>query len=162
MRQSLAGFRPEREADWKAFEALLARVEKRAPRSAVGRRAAVAAAALPLGIVVAVGGARDIARQCADRLSRIAVPARLFLSLRRTPRTDAQRIADFFLHDWPGAIRDLWRETLVSVALMLVGVGAGFRLVASDKSWFDAIIPAEPGRRPRPRRLGRAAAQHAL
>ncbi|RWK57534.1 MAG: stage II sporulation protein M, partial [Mesorhizobium sp.] len=53
-----------------------------------------------------------------------------------------QRIADFFLHDWPGAIRDLWRETLVSVALMFVGIGAGAWLVASDTGWFDAIIPA--------------------
>ena len=33
VRQSLASFRREREADWKAFEALLARVEKRAPRA---------------------------------------------------------------------------------------------------------------------------------
>ncbi|WP_245459052.1 hypothetical protein [Mesorhizobium sp. M1A.F.Ca.IN.022.06.1.1] len=33
VRQSLASFRQEREADWKAFEALLARVEKRAPRA---------------------------------------------------------------------------------------------------------------------------------
>jgi len=33
VRQSLASFRSEREADWKAFEALLARVEKRAPRT---------------------------------------------------------------------------------------------------------------------------------
>ncbi|TIX08106.1 MAG: stage II sporulation protein M, partial [Mesorhizobium sp.] len=33
VRQTLASFRQEREADWKAFEALLARVEKRAPRT---------------------------------------------------------------------------------------------------------------------------------
>ncbi|TJV11100.1 MAG: stage II sporulation protein M, partial [Mesorhizobium sp.] len=33
VRQSLASFRREREADWQAFEALLARVEKRAPRT---------------------------------------------------------------------------------------------------------------------------------
>ena len=56
---------------------------------AVGRRAAVAAAALSLDTVVAVGGARHVARQRADRLSRIAVPARLFLSLRRAPRLAA-------------------------------------------------------------------------
>ena len=86
VRQSLASFRQEREADWKAFEALLARVEKRAPRTLVGRRAAVAAAALPFGAVVAVGGARDVARQCAGRLSGSALPARLFLSLRRAAR----------------------------------------------------------------------------
>jgi len=28
-----------------------------------------------------------------------------------------QRIGDFFLRDWPAAIRDLWRETWASVGL---------------------------------------------
>src|SRR6187455_3479720 len=49
--------------------------------SPLGRRAPVAAAALSIDIVVAVGRPRDIARQRADRLPGIAVPARLFLSL---------------------------------------------------------------------------------
>src|SRR5262249_53567298 len=33
LRQSMAGFRSDREADWKAFEALLARAEARSPKA---------------------------------------------------------------------------------------------------------------------------------
>jgi hypothetical protein len=33
VRQSLAGFRSDREADWKAFDTLLTRVEKRSPKA---------------------------------------------------------------------------------------------------------------------------------
>jgi uncharacterized membrane protein SpoIIM required for sporulation len=47
----------------------------------------------------------------------------------------------FFLDDWPAAARALWKETLVSVALMLLGVLVGYGLVSSQPEWFDAFIP---------------------
>lgn len=52
------------------------------------------------------------------------------------------RAAGSFLHDWPAAIRDLWRQTVASLALPLAGAVAGDRLAAADGSWFDAIVPA--------------------
>ncbi|MGZ8346914.1 MAG: stage II sporulation protein M, partial [Allosphingosinicella sp.] len=40
-------------------------------------------------------------------------------------------------------VAGLWKETLISAALTLVGVIGGFWLVAADPGWFDTLMPAE-------------------
>ena len=142
VRQTLAGFRSEREADWKAFETLLTRVEKRAPR-ALSEDELLSLPLLYRSALssLSVARATSLDQALIGYLESLCLRGYFYLygARRGLPR----RIADFFLHDWPAAVRDLWRETLASVALMAVGAVAGFRLVASDKSWFDAIIPAD-------------------
>jgi uncharacterized membrane protein SpoIIM required for sporulation len=57
-------------------------------------------------------------------------------------RTSAwRRLQLFFAVDWPKAVRSLWRETIVSTLLMLVGTVAAYLLVTSDPIWFDAFVP---------------------
>ncbi len=141
VRQSLASFRLEREADWKAFEALLARVEKRAPRT-LSEEELLSLPLLYRSALSSLSVARATSLDNALVSYLEALCLRGYFYLYGARRGLRQRIADFFLHDWPHAIRDLWRETLVSVALMSIGTGAGAWLVASDKGWFDAIIPA--------------------
>lgn len=51
------------------------------------------------------------------------------------------RLGRFFAHDWPLAIRTLWRETLVSVAMVLIGAIAAYLVVRGDPSWFYSIVP---------------------
>ncbi|MER8409595.1 stage II sporulation protein M [Mesorhizobium sp. M0185] len=140
VRQSLASFRREREADWKAFEALLARVEKRAPRT-LSEEELLSLPLLYRSALSSLSVARATSLDNALVGYLEALSLRGYFYLYGARRGLRQRLADFFLHDWPEAIRDLWRETLASVALMVIGIGAGAWLVASDKSWFDAIIP---------------------
>ncbi|UVK37455.1 stage II sporulation protein M [Mesorhizobium sp. AR10] len=141
VRQSLASFRLEREADWKAFEALLARVEKRAPRT-LSEEELLSLPLLYRSALSSLSVARATSLDNALVAYLESLSLRGYFYLYGARRSLRQRIADFFLHDWPAAIRDLWRETLVSLALMVIGIGAGFWLVASDKGWFDAIIPS--------------------
>lgn len=141
VRQSLASFRREREADWKAFEALLARVEKRAPR-ALSEEELLSLPLLYRSALSSLSVARATSLDSALIAYLESLSLRGYFYLYGARRGLRQRIGDFFLYDWPGAIRDLWRETLVSVALMFVGIGAGAWLVASDRGWFDAIIPS--------------------
>lgn len=140
IRQSLASFRREREADWTAFEALLARVEKRAPR-ALSEDELLSLPLLYRSALSSLSVARATSLDNALISYLEALCLRGYFYLYGARRGLRQRIGDFFLRDWPHAIRDLWRETLVSVGLTLVGAGAGFWLVASDKGWYDAIIP---------------------
>ena len=125
-----------------AFEALLTRVEKRAPR-ALSDDELLALPVLYRSTLssLSVARATSLDNALIAYLERLCPRGYFFVygARRGLPR----RIADFFPHDWPDAIRDLWRETLVAVALMAVGAVAGFLLVRSDKSWFDAIIPAD-------------------
>ncbi|MES2442308.1 MAG: stage II sporulation protein M [Pseudomonadota bacterium] len=51
-----------------------------------------------------------------------------------------RRVAGFFAHDWPAAVREVWRETGVAVVMMLVGAVSAYLLVRSDPSWYYAII----------------------
>lgn len=139
VRQSLASFRQEREADWKAFEALLARVEKRAPR-ALSEEELLSLPLLYRSALSSLSVARATSLDNALVSYLESLCLRGYFYLYGARRGLRQRIGDFFLHDWPHAIRDLWRETLVSVGLTAIGAGAGYWLVASDKGWYDAII----------------------
>ncbi|UDL91252.1 stage II sporulation protein M [Mesorhizobium sp. PAMC28654] len=141
VRQSLASFRLERETDWTTFEALLARVEKRPPRS-LSEDELLSLPLLYRSALSSLSVARATSLDNALVAYLEALCLRGYFYLYGARRGLRQRIGDFFLRDWPHAIRDLWRETWVSVGLTAVGAGAGFWLVASDKGWYDAIIPA--------------------
>jgi len=142
IRQSLASFRKEREADWKAFEALLARVEKRAPR-ALSEDELLSLPLLYRSALSSLSVARATSLDSALIAYLEALCLRGYFYLYGARRSLRARVGDFFLRDWPAAIRDLWREVWVAVGLTVVGALAGYWLVASDKRWYDAII--EPG-----------------
>lgn len=139
VRQSLASFRQEREADWKAFEALLARVEKRAPRT-LSEDELLSLPLLYRSALSSLSVARATSLDSALVAYLEALCLRGYFYLYGARRGLKQRVGDFFLRDWPDAIRDLWRETWVSVGLTVIGAIAAYWLVASDKRWYDAII----------------------
>ena len=141
LRQSLAGFRAERERDWKTFEDLITRAEKHSPKALTDEEL-LSLPVLYRSTLSALSVARATSLDNALIAYLEALCLRGYFYLYGARRGLIERIADFFVHDWPGAIRALWRETLASVVLMVVGFVAGFRLVASDKTWYDAIIPA--------------------
>jgi uncharacterized membrane protein SpoIIM required for sporulation len=140
LRQSLAGFRADREADWKAFDALLDRVEKRSPK-ALSEEELLSLPVLYRSALSSLSVARATSLDNALIAYLESLCLRGYLYLYGTRRGLARRIASFFLYDWPRAVRELRRETIASFGLMMIGAIAGFRLVASDQSWFDAIIP---------------------
>lgn len=142
VRQSLASFRSERERDWKAFEELITRAEKHSPKALTDEEL-LSLPVLYRSTLSALSVARATSLDNALIAYLESLCLRGYFYLYGARRGLVERIADFFIHDWPDAIRDLWRETLASVALMVVGFVAGFRLVATDKTWYDAIIPAD-------------------
>jgi uncharacterized membrane protein SpoIIM required for sporulation len=142
VRQSLASFRSEREKDWKAFEELITRAEKYSPKVLTDDEL-LSLPVLYRSTLSALSVARATSLDNALIAYLESLCLRGYFYLYGARRGLIERIADFFVHDWPGAIRDLWRETIASVALMLIGFIAGFRLVATDKTWYDAIIPAD-------------------
>jgi uncharacterized membrane protein SpoIIM required for sporulation len=142
VRQSLASFRSEREQDWRAFEELITRAEKHSPKALTDEEL-LSLPVLYRSTLSALSVARATSLDNALIAYLESLSLRGYFYLYGARRGLIERIADFFVHDWPGAIRDLWRETIASVVLMVVGFIAGLRLVASDKAWYDAIIPAD-------------------
>lgn len=141
VRQSLASFRSDREGDWKAFDDLLTRAEKRSPR-ALTEDELLSLPILYRSTLSALSVARATSLDQALIAYLESLSLRGYFYLYGARRGLGERIAAFFVHDWPEAVRDLWRETLSSTLVMLVGAVAAFKLVAADKTWFDAIIPA--------------------
>ncbi len=139
---SLASFRAEREVDWARLESILDRVERKSPKALdddelfelpVLYRATLSS--------LSVARATSLDRGMVDYLEGLSL--RAYLYLYGIERGIGTRIAQFFLIEWPAAIRALWVETWVAFALLAAGTAAGYLLVQSDPSWFNAVMPGE-------------------
>ena len=123
-----------------ALEALLTRVEKRAPRT-LSDDELLALPVLYRSTLSSLSVARATSLdQRADRLSRSAVRARLFLRLRRARAGCSERVGGFFLRDWPAAVAACGARPWSSVGLTVVGAVAGLLAGRARPRWFDAII----------------------
>ncbi len=133
-------FRAEREADWRRLEQLLARAE-------AGRAAALSEDELldlPL-LYRALISSLSVARATSLDASLIAyleaLAARAYFFVYGARVRPRERLARFFRSGWPGAVRDLWRETLVSGAILILSALVGYLLVTQDADWYGAIMP---------------------
>ncbi len=135
-------FRAEREADWRRLESLVARLERGSPR-ALSTEDLLALPVLYRGALSSLSVARATAldHSLIDYLETLAARAYFFVYGARN--TLAQKLARFFVADWPAAVRGLWRETLLSAAIMALGVVVGFALTAGDPDWFYAFVGAD-------------------
>ena len=139
MNTANARFRAEREADWLRLDVLLKRVEGQRLRGLSDDDLL----ALPLLYratlsSLSVARATSLDRALIDYLEALSL--RAYLVIYGASGGFGQRIARFFTHDWPAAVRTLGRETLVALLILVAGTASGFLLVASDPNWFEAIV----------------------
>lgn len=135
-------FRAAREHEWGRLEEILRRAEERSVR-ALDDEDLRALPVLYRGALSSLSVARETSLdlELVTYLEGLCARAYFFVYGVRTPLRS--RIAAFFTRDWPLAMRSLWRETLVSLLLTLVGALAGYLLVAADPSWYDNFVGAE-------------------
>ncbi len=132
-------FRQEREEGWRRLEALLARVE-RGSAASLSYEEMVALPGLYRSALSSLSVARAISldRSVIEYLEALCARAYFFVYGARS--TLRQRLAGFFAHAWPAAVRAIWRETLVALAILLVGVLAGYLLTIRDPDWFYSFV----------------------
>lgn len=136
--QPSARFRAEREGEWQRLEAIVHRAE-RSPRGLDDDDLL----ALPLLYrstlsSLSVARATVLDRALVDYLEALSL--RTYLVVYGPGESFDRRLARFFLVDWPAAVRSLWRETIVALAVLAMATAAGYALVASEPGWFDAIV----------------------
>jgi uncharacterized membrane protein SpoIIM required for sporulation len=133
-------FRAEREWDWRRLDGLLARAESRSAASLTDEellaipvlyRAALSS--------LSVARATSLDHSLIDYLESLSTRAYFFVYGTRAGLR--QRLGRFFQETWPAAVRGLWRETLVSLAITVVAALVGYLLVIHDPSWFDGLVP---------------------
>jgi uncharacterized membrane protein SpoIIM required for sporulation len=136
------GLRAAREEEWRRLEQLLAVCEKKSPRALDDEDLM----ALPILYRNALSSL-SVARETSLDLELITylewLCARAYFFLYGVRSSAAGRIRQFLVADWPQAVRGLWRETIISALLMLVGLVAGFLLVSADPVWFGTFVPDE-------------------
>lgn len=133
-------FRQAHEADWERLDAIVTRIEKRSIRS-LSDDDLLALPALYQTTLSSLSVARDTSldRALINYLERLCTRAYFQIYGVQTPAL--RQLARFFARGWPGAVRNLWRETLFCVALTFGAALLSWLLIRSDPSWFYSMIP---------------------
>ena len=142
MSQNSTSFRAEREGDWQRLETMLKRIEGRSPRALTDDDL------LDLPLLyrstlssLSIARATVLDRALIDYLEALSL--RAYLAIYGASGGFGRRIARFFLTDWPAAMRAIWVETLMTLAVLAAGTTAGFILVQSAPEWFNSIVGSD-------------------
>lgn len=135
-------FRQAREDDWRRLERLMDKAEK-GSASKLTDAEILAVPVLYRSTLSALSVARETSldQGLIDYLETLSARAYFFVYGSRATIQD--RMVAFFRTDWPAAVRGLWRETLISAALMLLGALVAGWLVMHEPEWFYAFVPAD-------------------
>ena len=135
-------FRIEREADWQRLEAIVKRMEK-------GRLRKVSdedLLALP-GLYRTVASGLSIARETsldAATLTYLETLVQRAWFVVYGPRSSLwDWLRGFLTGGWSAAVRGIALDVVVSLAVMIAGVVAGWLLVAHDPEWYFALVGRE-------------------
>lgn len=132
-------FRAEREADWRRLETLLGKAET-GGAARLRRDELLEIPLLYRQALSSLSVARSISldQSLTQYLEGLCTRAYFVVYGSRTRLPE--RLAQFFLRDWPNAIQALWRETLMSFVLSAVATVVAFVLVRRDADWFYSFV----------------------
>ena len=133
-------FRAERQEDWRRLGVLMERVEARGVTS-LSDADLLALPVLYRSALSSLSVARSTSldQDLVAYLESLCTRAYFFLYGTRSKLIE--RVGRFFAYSWPNAAQALWRETLVSAAMTIVGIIAAYVLVSQDADWFYAMLP---------------------
>ena len=132
--------RAEREDEWRRLDELVTLCERKSPR-ALSDEDLMALPTLYRGALSSLSVARETSLdlELVNYLESLCARAYFFLYGVRT--APGARIRQFFARDWPDAMLGLWKETLLSALILLVGTVAGYFLVSAEPEYYSAFVP---------------------
>ncbi len=133
-------FRAEREDEWRRLEAIVDRAERKGVK-ALADDDLLALPILYRGALSSLSVARETVLDLELITYLESLCARAYFFVYGVRSTAGKRLRSFFIRDWPTAVQGVWRETLVSFALIFAGVLTGYLLVINDPAWYDVIMP---------------------
>src|SRR5690349_21013524 len=135
-------FRAEREADWRRLETLLAKAEA-GGAAQLKREELLEIPVLYRQALSSLSVARSISLDQSLTAYLESLCTRAYFIVYGARTRLPERLAAFFLRDWPAAMQALWRETLVSFVLSAIATVVAYVLVRRDADWFHSFV--EPG-----------------
>lgn len=133
-------FRREREAAWLELEGLVARAERRGVK-ALSAAELLRLPALYRGAVAALSAARSLSLDENLRTWLEALAARAYLVVHGVHASPAGALRRFLHPGMAQAVRSLRGPVLLAAALLVVGMLAGYGLVARDPEAYYALVP---------------------
>lgn len=133
-------FRFEREADWKRLEAIVARMEK----GHVRRLSDEDVQALPVlyrTVASSLSVAREISLDAATLAYLEALVQRAWFVVYGPRSSLGSWLRGFLGGGWSAAVRAMWPDVLIALAVMVAGIVAGWLLVAGDPDWYGSLVP---------------------
>ncbi len=135
-------FRQEREGDWKRLEAIVKRMEA----GRMGKLSDQDVLDLPVlyrTVASSLSIARETSLDAATLAYLEALVQRAWFQV-YGPRVGLWRWFRGFLGGgWSAAVRAIWLDVLIALALMIAGVAVGWLLVAGDPEWYHALVPGQ-------------------
>jgi uncharacterized membrane protein SpoIIM required for sporulation len=135
-------FRLERESDWKRLEAIVLRMEKGQLR----RLSDEDVLALPV-LYRTVASSLSIARETsldAATLGYLESLVQRAWFIVYGPRVSlVSWLRRFLGGGWSAAVREIWLDVLLALAVMVAGTVVGWLLVAGDPEWYHALVPGQ-------------------
>jgi uncharacterized membrane protein SpoIIM required for sporulation len=132
-------FRDQREADWRELDRLVGKAENKGVRALTDEELL----ALPVryrSALSALSTARATSLDKALVLYLESLCARAYFFVYGVRGKPLERLIDYLARGLPAAMKDIWKETLASAALLFIGMAVGWALVAKDPDWFYAFV----------------------
>ena len=135
-------FRLEREGDWQRLETIVSRMEAGRLRK-LSDEDVLALPVLYRTVASSLSVARETSLDAATLAYLEALVQRAWF-LVYGPRVSLwQWFSRFLGGDWSRAVRAVWLDLLIALAVMVAGVVVGWLLVASDVEWYHALVPSQ-------------------
>lgn len=139
---STRDLRAAREEEWRRLERIVVRAERKSPR-ALSDEDLMELPVLYRSALSSLSVARETSLDLELITYLEGLCARAYFFVYGVRTSPWRRFGRFFAHDWPAAVRSLWRETLVAGALMVIGILVGYFLVAADPIWYESLVPGD-------------------
>jgi uncharacterized membrane protein SpoIIM required for sporulation len=135
-------FRQQREGDWKRLEAIVERMEKGRLRK-VSDEDVLALPVLYRTVASSLSVARETSLDAATLAYLDALVQRAWFLVYGPRTTLWSWLRGWLGGGWSAAVRSIWGECMVALALMAAGVVVGWLLCASDPDWYYSLVPTQ-------------------
>ena len=137
-------FRLEREAEWRRLDAIVTAIEKGRLRKlpdedVLDLPALYRTAASSLAI------ARETSLDAATLAYLEALVQRAWFQVYGPRSSLIGWLRRFFGGEWSAAVRSIWLDLCIALAVMIAGTVTGWLLVGNDQQWYHALVPAQFG-----------------
>lgn len=140
-------FRLEREGDWRRLESIVVCLEKNRLRR-ISDEDLLALPVLYRQAASSLAVARETSLDAGTLAYLESLVRRAWFQVYGPRTTFFGWLKRFLGGEWSAAVRSLWLELCIALAVMIAGTAVGWLLVARDSDWYYALVPGPDVRRP--------------